>query len=80
MLRFQPHKAGKEIAKIQQRYVELCTAMDTPEVGKFYLNWVKTEQTKVDELWNLRRNFLMKNPNNTNSIRRIKKAAKTKFV
>ena len=63
MLRFQKHNAGKEIAKIQQRYVELCKAMDTPEVGKFYLNWVKTEQGKVDELWRLRRNFLTKNPN-----------------
>ena len=37
--------------------------MDTPEVGKFYLKWVKDEQGKVDELWKLRRDFLMKNPN-----------------
>ena len=54
--------------------------MDTPEVGKFYLNWVKTNEDYVDDLWRLRRNFLMKNPNNTNSARRIKKGAKTKFV
>jgi len=54
--------------------------MDTPEVGKFYKNWVKTDKDKVDELWKLRRDFLQKNPNRSNAVRKTKIGAKRKFI